>query len=121
MAKKNNGPVLVQRIDWLAVAIGNLRGITPAAKALKVSQKTIYAWLDEGLAGLPFAKVIEISEVGDVPLSYLAKRLGPWKGGPPTDPKELLAASKATSGRALAGSPFLSFRSRLPRFQLRRS
>jgi hypothetical protein len=75
----------------LAVAIGNLRGITPAAKALKVSQKTIYAWLDEGLAGVPFSKVIEISEVGDVPLDYLAKRLAPWTGGPQPDAKELLA------------------------------
>jgi hypothetical protein len=43
MAKKNDIPVPKDRIDWLAKAVVNLRGITPAAKALKVPKKTICA------------------------------------------------------------------------------
>jgi hypothetical protein len=90
MAKKNNGPVLVERVDWLAVAIGNQRSIPQAARNLGVSPKVIYGWLDKGLASVPFGMVSKLSEVGDVPLEYLKRRTGPWKGGPAPDAKELL-------------------------------
>ena len=64
-------------LDWLAVAIGNLGGPGPAARSLNVSRQTIYAWLSDGLAGVAFEKICLISSKGDVPLEYLARRLGP--------------------------------------------
>jgi hypothetical protein len=77
--------VMAKRIDWLAVAIGNQRSIAQAATNLGVSAKVIYAWLEEGLGGVSFDKVVKLSEKGDVPLEYLARRLGPWTGGPPPE------------------------------------
>lgn len=62
-------------MDWLAVAIGNLGGVVPAAKALKVSRQTIHAWLTYGLADVSFDKIVRLSEGGDVPMEYLARRL----------------------------------------------
>ena len=91
MAKKNNDPVLRERIDWLAVAIGNLGNITGTARKLGVTEKLICDWLDKGLESVPFGMVAKLSEKGDVPLVNLAKRLGPWTGAWPPDPKKLLA------------------------------
>ena len=64
--------------DWLAIAIGNLGGPAAAARALGVSRQTVYGWVDDGLAKASFEKVVMLSVKADVPLEYLAKRLGPW-------------------------------------------
>jgi len=68
-----------KRVDWLAVAIGNLGGIESAALAVGVSKQTVYTWLDKGLARTEFSRVAALAEKGDVPLEYLSRRLGPWK------------------------------------------
>jgi hypothetical protein len=67
MARKMTFQCPKDRIDRLARAIVSLRGITPAAKALKVPKKTICAWLDNGQAGVPFDKVVRLSQKGDMP------------------------------------------------------
>ena len=45
------------------------------------SAKVIY-WLDHGLGDVPFATVVKISWMGDVPLEFLGRRLGPWNDAP---------------------------------------
>lgn len=70
----------MRRVDWLAVAIGNLGGPNRAAKRLGLSPQTVYTWITKGLRGVDFAKVYNLSKEGDVPLEYLARRLGPWDG-----------------------------------------
>lgn len=69
----------LRRIDWLAVAVGNLGGIGPASRVLGFSRQTIYTWLEEGLGGVSFDKVTKLSQMGDVPLEYLSRRLSVWK------------------------------------------
>jgi hypothetical protein len=68
----------MKRIDWLAVAIGNLGGPGPATRVLGLSRQTVYTWLNEGLGKTAFEHVVALSNAADVPLEYLARRLGPW-------------------------------------------
>ncbi len=68
------------KMDWLALALGTLGGAAPAARACGASQKTVYAWLNHGLGKAAFDKVVKLSEKSNVPLEYLARRLGPWRG-----------------------------------------
>lgn len=70
---------LVRGTDWLAVAIGNMGGIGQAARKMGVSRQTIYNWLEQGLGTIEFEKVVRLAKQADVPLDYIARRLGPWK------------------------------------------
>jgi len=63
-------------IDWLAFAVGKLGGPAQAGEQLGVTRQTIYTWLADGLAPVPFGMVIKISMLADVPLDYLSKRVG---------------------------------------------
>ncbi len=65
---------MVSKIDWLAVAIGNVGGVNGAAKRFNVQPATIYQWLNRGVGHLKFDRVVEISQAGNVPLDYLARR-----------------------------------------------
>lgn len=74
------GEADMKGLDWLAVAIGNLGGVARAASTLHVQRQTVYNWLNQGLGNVEFSQVVEISKAGDVPLEYLARRLGPFDG-----------------------------------------
>jgi hypothetical protein len=63
-------------IDWLAFAVGKLGGPKQAGDKLGVTRQTIYTWLADGLASVPFGMVIKISKLADVPLDYLSRRVG---------------------------------------------
>jgi hypothetical protein len=67
-----------REFDWLAVAIGNLGGPGPAARAMSTSRQTIHNWLDQGVGHVAFDKVALLSQKARVPLELL--RRGPWKG-----------------------------------------
>jgi len=67
-------PTKTQNIDWLAVAIGNLGGPADASLKLGVSATTVYNWLGNGIRRLPFERVIQIAEAGDVPIEFLKRR-----------------------------------------------
>ncbi len=67
-------------IDWLAVAIWEMGGVGPSAKALEVSQATICRWLGKGMAGVRFSTVKRLSKLGGIPMEAL--RLGPFKETP---------------------------------------
>lgn len=100
MAKKNNDPVLRERIDWLAVAIGNLGNITGTARKLGVTEKLICDWLDKGLESVPFGMVAKLSEKGDVPLGC-----GRPSTIPPSAPRKSASrASVRTPARRVARS-----------------
>lgn len=64
--------------DWLAYAVEKLGGPTKAAQAIGISRNTLYSYLAEGLGSAPFRRVVLISELADVPLEYLRRRLGPY-------------------------------------------
>jgi len=67
----------LRKVDWLAVAIGNIGSPKKAAGKLATTEGTVYEWLERGLATVPFYCVVQLSKFGDVPLEYLARRLGP--------------------------------------------
>ena len=74
----------LERLDWLAVAIHNVGGISKAAKQLGVSQMLLCSWLENGLSRVKFESVVKLSELGDVPLEFLARRLRKHPGQPKT-------------------------------------
>ena len=75
---KHRGGVIVNRVDWLAVAVGNVGGIPQMARKLGVKSKMVIHWLDHGLGAVAFETVVKLAWMGDVPLEFLARRLGPW-------------------------------------------
>lgn len=79
MGKPPRNGAIVNGTDWLAVAIGNIGGVGKAAKVMGVSRQTIYNWLDKGVGTIEFKEMVKLARIGDVPIEYLARRLGPWK------------------------------------------
>jgi hypothetical protein len=67
------------RVDWLCFAIGKLGGPIPAAEEIGVSLRTVHRWLEKGLASAAFSSVIKLSRLTGVPLTFLARRMGPYE------------------------------------------
>jgi hypothetical protein len=63
--------------DWLGYAVHKLGGPAKAATTIGVSLRTLHTYLGEGLSGAPFREIILISKLADVPIDYLARRMGP--------------------------------------------
>jgi len=63
--------------DWLAVAIGNMGGVAAAAEKIGVSAQTVYTWLAQGVGTLSFGRVVQIAELGRIPLEAFKQRMGP--------------------------------------------
>ena len=63
-------------MDWLAFAVAKMGGIDEAARKLKVSGTTIVEWLEHGLAGIRFDKIVELARISEVSLLQLELRLG---------------------------------------------
>ena len=77
--RKKPAEPLIGEWDWLGYAIGKLGGPTEAAAKLGITRQTIYTYLGEGLADAPFRDVISISNLADVPMQFLARRMGPYE------------------------------------------
>ncbi len=78
MMIKAGSPSVKGSWDWLGYAVEKLGGPGKAAAQIGISRQTLYTWLEEGLGSAPFRKVVKISELADVPLDYLQRRLGPY-------------------------------------------
>ena len=64
--------------DWLALAVRKLGGPDKAVHQIGISRGTLDRWLEDGLALAPFGKVARISELANMPLERLKRRLGPF-------------------------------------------
>lgn len=79
MMIKSKGEAVIGDWDWLGYAVEKMGGPSKAASKIGISRQTLYTWLEEGLGSAPFRKIVAISEVADVPLDYLKRRLGPFE------------------------------------------
>ena len=67
----------VEDFDWLAVAIGHVGGIRPAAKLLGKSPITIRKWLAKGLLDTRLEDLLLLAKKGHVEIEHLIERVGP--------------------------------------------
>ena len=85
-------PEAIDEWDWLGYAIGRLGGPRKAAVAIGAPYTAIYEWLEFGLAQAKFIHVVKISELANVPLQFLVRRMGP-PANEHLDPKERKASA----------------------------